>query len=307
MDFMSTFNQILVLFMMLMIGFVVRKLNIVDHTFSKNLSNFLFNIVFPATIIHSMIYPFSIDVLIDSIWLIVISLGVIVFSVIVAMVTIRFLNTDELSRNVYEFGIIFSNFGFMGFPVVQALFGQEGIFYTSIFILPMRLLLNSLGIIIMSRGLGDRIKWNFKSFINPPVVSVLIGFFVFIFSIKFPQPIEMTISMVAATTAPLSMILAGILLATAKFSEMFSNYHVYIISFIRLFFLPVCVLIVLRLFDLDLLMIGVPVIITAMPMAANASILAEKYNGNAYLGAQCVFISTLISIITIPLIVFLVL
>lgn len=305
MDFFVTLNQILILFILLLAGFVIRKLKIVDDTFSKNLSNFLFNIVFPAMIIHSMNYPFSIDVLVDSGWLIMISMGIIIFSIVVSEITIKLLKVDALSRNIYQFGIVFSNFGFMGFPVVESIFGKEGVFYASIFAIPIYFMVNSIGIMMIERGEENTIQMNFKNVVNAPIIAVFIGFFIFIFSVKLPTPIEKTIDMVAATTTPMSMILAGIILANSKFSELFSNYKVYIVSFIRLIFLPLCMLWFLKLFNLDLLMIGIPVIITAMPIAANASMLAEKYGGNAYLGAQSVFISTLLSILTIPMIAYL--
>ncbi|MBZ4646211.1 MAG: putative permease [Clostridia bacterium] len=306
MSFLTTFNQILVLFILLMVGFTVRRLNLVDSSFSKNLSNFVFNIVFPAMIIYSMDYPFSFKTLIDGIWLIVISLGIVIFSGVVSIVTVKLLKVDRLSENVYHFGILFSNFSFMGFPVTSALYGKEGMFYTSIFIILLRLLFNTLGVVIMQRGQENTVKIDFKSIINPPIVAVVIGLIMFLFSLDFPKPISMSISMIASTITPLGMIIVGLILANEKFSEMFSNYKVYVVSFIRLVFLPLCVLLVLKVLGFESLMIGIPVIITAMPMAASASILAEKYNGNSYLGAQCVFISTLLSIITIPLIALLV-
>jgi hypothetical protein len=289
-----------------MVGFTVRRLNLVDSSFSKNLSNFVFNIVFPAMIIYSMDYPFSFKTLIDGIWLIVISLGIVIFSGVVSIVTVKLLKVDRLSENVYHFGILFSNFSFMGFPVTSALYGKEGMFYTSIFIILLRLLFNTLGVVIMQRGQENTVKIDFKSIINPPIVAVVIGLIMFLFSLDFPKPISMSISMIASTITPLGMIIVGLILANEKFSEMFSNYKVYVVSFIRLVFLPLCVLLVLKVLGFESLMIGIPVIITAMPMAASASILAEKYNGNSYLGAQCVFISTLLSIITIPLIALLV-
>ncbi|MGE4284681.1 MAG: AEC family transporter [Clostridia bacterium] len=304
MDFFVTLNQIVVLFMLLVVGFIVRKLNIVDNSFSKNLSNLLFNIVLPAMIINAMNYPFSIEVLKDGAWLIVICLGVLLFSAFTAAVALKFLKVDPLSRNVFQFGILFSNFGFMGYPVVEALFGKEGILYASLFSLPIYILFNSLGVMIFQRGEAKWMSMNFKKVVNPPMISVFIGLCIFLFSIKLPTSIAMSISMVGSTITPLSMILSGIILANAAFSKMFLNYKVYIVSFIRLIFIPVILLLVLKLFDLDLLMIGIPVVITAMPIPANSAILAEKFDGNAYLGAQSVFISTLLSILTIPMIAF---
>jgi len=302
MDFFITLNQTFVLFLLLIIGFVIRKMNIVDAAFSKNLSNLLFNIIMPAMIIYSMNYPFTVERLIQSGWLIVISFAVLIFSAVAGILLFGKIEKDELARNIYEFGMIFSNFGFMGFPIVETLFGREGTFYAAIFNMPIFLAVNSYGIMIIKRGREKSTKMDFRNVINAPIVAVFIGFFLFLFSIELPKPVFMTIEMLAETTTPMSMILAGILLAGGGFLEMFSNAKVYIVSFLRLIVLPLCVLFVMKLFTDDIYMIGIPVIITAMPIAANSSILAEKYDGNAYLGAQCVFISTLLAVITIPII-----
>jgi hypothetical protein len=240
----------------------------------------------------------------EGFWLIVISVGTIIFSFIVAIITVKLLKVDPLSRNIYQFGIMFSNFAFMGYPVVEALFGEQGILYASLFSIPIYFLFNSLGIMIIKRGKAKYINMDLKNIVNPPFMAVIIGFCIFIFSLKIPKPVAMSINMLASTTTPLSMILAGLILANAKFSELFNNYQVYVVTSIRLILLPVSLLFFLKAFDLNLMMTGIPVVITAMPIAANASILAEKYDGNSYLGAQCVFISTLLSVLTIPIIAY---
>ncbi|WHH57440.1 AEC family transporter [Petroclostridium sp. X23] len=303
MDFIVTLNQILVIFILLLVGFLVRKLNIVDISFTKNLSSFLFNVVLPAMIINAFNYPFSMQVIRDAGWLIVICIGIILLSAGVSIIAVKLLNVDQASRNVFEFSIMFSNFAFMGYPVIEALFGKEGILYASLFSLPLYILFNSLGVIMFMRkdakGMGNI---HLRDIVNPPMVALIIGLCIFLFSIQLPKPIAQTVSMVGNTITPLAMVLSGLILANAAFSKMFSNYKVYIVSFIRLILLPVAVLLVLKLFNLELLMIGIPVIVTAMPIPANSAILAEKFDGNAYLGAQSVFISTLLSVLTIPII-----
>mgnify|MGYP000188373060 CR=1 FL=1 len=302
MNFFVTLNQTFVLFLLLLIGFLIRKLNIVDASFSKNLSGLLFNIIIPAMIIYSMNYPFTIERLIQSGWLVIISVVVLIVSGIIGILVFGLIEKDALSRNIYEFGMIFSNFGYMGFPLSEAVFGRDSIFYTAVFTMPLYIAVNSYGVMMIKRGKDKFVKMDLKHVVNPPIVAVFIGFLLFLFSIELPKPIFMTVEMIANTTTPLSMILAGILLANGRFVEMFANGKVYLASFIRLLVLPLLMLFMLKLFTNDRYMIGIPVIITAMPIAANCSILAEQYDGDAYLGAQCVFISTLFSILTIPLI-----
>ncbi len=302
MNFVDTLNQILVLFMLLLVGFAVKRMILVEASFTKNLSNFLFYIIIPARIIDAMSHDFSVETLVQSGWLLATGLSVLIFSYLFSILVVNLLKVDPLSRNIYQFAVIFSNFGFMGYPVIEAMFGGVGIFYAAVYNISNYILINSLGIMLIRRREAKRIKIDFSNLINPPIVAVAIGLFLFIFSIELPMPITASIKMIGSPTSALSMMLVGMLLARAKLSKMLTNTSVYIVSFIRLILLPGIVLIVLRLLAVDSLAIGIAVIITAMPVAANTSILATKYDGNAYLAAQCVFISTLLSIITIPII-----
>ncbi len=302
MNFLDTLYQILVLFILLLVGFTVRKLKLVEDTFTKNLSNFLFYIIIPAKIIDAMNYDFSAQTLMKSGWLMLMGLIISIFSYCFSILVVKLFKTDAISRNIYQFALTFSNFGFMGYPVIEAIFGDIGVFYAAVFNISNYILVNSLGVMLIKRRAAKRIEMDSKNLINPPIMAVVIGLILFIFSIELPMPIAASIKMIGSPTSALSMMLVGMLLSNAKLSEMFTDIRVYIVSFIRLIVLPIFVLVILRLFAVDTLAIGIVVVITAMPVAANTSILATKYDGNAYLAAQCVFISTLLSVITIPFI-----
>lgn len=306
MEFFVTLKSVYSLFILILAGFIIRKFNIVDGNFTKPLSNFLFYVSLPAMIISSMDFPFSPELLADSLCLVVFGTGVMGASVLLSCFFSKILSPDYASRNVYEFSMIFSNFAFMGLPVAGAIFGKKGIFLTSVYTIPIYLIVNTYGIMLMQR---DSRGWKGikpGNIINPSIVAALIGFMLFAFSLKFPEFIASPLNMLGSTTTPLSMVLACMLLAGVGLKDMFGNYRVYLVVFIRLLGLPLLVLIILRMFVSDPLLVGVPVINTAMPVAANVSILSEKFGGNSRLGSQCVFISTFLSIATIPVIAWLV-
>ncbi len=306
MELLNAFNQVIVLFILILLGYALRKLNIVDDSFSKNLSNFLFAFVFPCMIITSMDFPFSAEALFDSLWLVVISIAVMSFSGLAALFGAKLLGNDQASKNVFQYSITFPNFSYMGFPVVSALYGKEGLFYASTFAIVVRIVFYSVGILIMQRGYGKKTKFRLWDFVNPPLIAVAIGLLVFLFSIEMPKPVSMAMEMLAGVMSPMGMIIVGLILSNINIKKVFSSYKVYIVSFLRLAALPVILFIVLRQFELSPMLISVPVLITAMPVAGTVTVLAEKYNGNSNLGAQTVFISTLLSIVTIPLIVYMV-
>jgi predicted permease len=191
----------------------------------------------------------------------------------------------------------------MGYPVIEAVFGKEGVFFASIFNVPVYFVVNSFAVMIISRGEQKGGSLSFRKVINPPMVALAAGFLMFVLSVKLPSALDAAVTMIGASTTPLSLILSGLLLANADFRSIFTNLKVFVTCAIRLLAMPAVMLLVMTAFHAGRLELGIPVIIAGMPVAANVSILSEKYGGNSLLGAQCVFLSTLLSIITIPLVI----
>lgn len=304
MDFNSIINQILVLFIVLFLGYFIRKRNIIDEHSSKKISSLVVNVTAPFLIIGSMTRKTNLG---SKEILGILSISVIVYICMFLMTFIvpKLLRVEKNNLGVYKFMIMFSNVGFMGFPVVSSIFGQEAIFYASIYNLPFYGLVYTLGIYFVSMNNKDRMKFQFKKMLNPGVCAVLIGLFIFSFKLTLPYAVTETIKMMGGLTTPLSMIVIGSSLANVQIKNIFSNVRLYIYSFLKLFVFPVIIFIIIRNFGFNEIMTGVPVIIMGMPVAANAVILSKEYGGNDNLAAEGVFISTMLSIITIPLLVYL--
>lgn len=145
-------------------------------------------------------------------------------------------------------------------------------------------------------------KFSIKSIISPPIIGVLTGLSLFLLRIKLPLPIFNTLNMLGSITTPLSMIVIGSLLANSPIKETFINKKLYIVSFIRLLVVPSVVYFLLSLYIKNPLLLGVPVVISAMPAASNTAIMSKSYDANDQLASQAVFLTTLISIVTIPII-----
>lgn len=299
MDYNNILNQVLVLFLLILTGYFSRKFNLLNNEKTKTLSDIVLKLTLPALIISSMQMDFSISVLIKSGNFILLSLIVYLVIFVLSIILPKFLKSSEEEIGVYKFSLMFSNVGFMGYPIVNAVFGKKALFYTAIYNLPFNLLVFTIGILFLSKN----IKLNKKIVLNPGIISVLIGFTMFLLSIRLPLPIKMTMDMIGAVTTPISMMVIGSLLAKNKISTIFTNWRLYIITFIRLFFIPFFIWILLRNIITDPLMLGISILISSMPVAANSAILAEEYEGNAELASKIVFISTFFSIISIPIIV----
>lgn len=292
-------NQIIMLFLILFVGYIARKKNILTDESNRILSELLLNVSFPLMIIASFNYSFSKDMLYTAEKLFILSL--IIHLCLILLTRIFYHKYKHESKSVLRFISIFSNCAFMGYPIIQSIYGNVGVFYTAIFNIPFNILMWTAGIILFT---GERdIKSIKKIALNPGILSVFIGLIIFLFSIKLPQPIFKAMDMIGSTTVPLSMIITGSTLAGMNIKEVFSGFTVYYASAIRLIVIPAIVFVVLKAVGLSGMLLVIPVVIMGMPASANTSIMAEKYNADAALASRCIFITTTLSVITIPLIV----
>jgi predicted permease len=292
-------NQVIILFLTMVIGFVAKKRNIINDETTNKLSEILLRITLPAMIIFSYNQEFSKDLLTKGGIMLVYSLVIHVFGILLGNI-IYWKYPDDI-KNVLKFVTIYSNCGYMGLPVLEALYGQIGIFYASIYITIFNIFTWTNGVMIFT-GKRD-IKSMKKALINPGIIAVFIGLFIFIFSIKLPYPVAKTLEMFGTMTTPLSMLIIGALIANMDFKKLFSGLALYYVTAIRLIILPLLVLIAMKILGItDTMLLGTCVTTAAMPAAANTAIFAERYNGNSALASRIVAFSTIASMITIPII-----
>lgn len=301
MDYGIIFNQILILFIIMIIGFITAKFKIIDDTLNNGLSNLLMNITLPCLIISTFDYSFSKKMAYNSALIIIITFAVLIFSIYLSK--ILYLKYEKKEQQILRFITIFSNCGFMGFPVVSSIYGKEGLFYASMYNIAFNLLIWSYGLHMFSE------KKDFSSikrmFTNPAIVSTFIGIFIFLFSIKLPSPIQGTLSMIGSMTVPISMLVVGASLSNIRIIDMASGFKLYYVSFFRLLFIPIILLLVLKQFYLPNTIIGSVVILTAMPAATLSAILAQANGGDVKLASKIIFVSTVLSAVTIPIIILL--
>lgn len=294
-------QQVIVLFLLIIVGFVIRKMNLVTDAINKEIGSLVVNIALPAFLIVSMNQSFSAEMLKTSGIFIVLSFAVYAGFAVSAKLFSKLLRVEGKAKDVFEYVLLFSNVGYMGYPVVKVVFGDQGVFYTAVYNLSFSVLVWSYGVFLMNRNSDHKEKR--KGFLNPGLVAVLIGFGLFAFSIELPKPLAQTLQMIGDTTTPLSMMFIGFILAQTEMKTIFREWQVFAISFIRLVIQPVCVWLVLSLAGFEGLLIQIPVLIAAMPAAANTAIIASKYGSDYQLAAKLIYISTLLSVVSIPVVV----
>jgi predicted permease len=284
---------------MMAVGVYAKKKGYINKEINGGLSNILLNICFPLLIISSFNIDFNREMLNNSVK---IFLFTVLISVILIILGIMFFHRiNERQAVVLKFGLVFSNCSFMGYPILAQVIGSKGIFYGSIFTMVFNLFAFTYGVMLFT---GEKdIKGLRKALINPNIFAVIIGFAVFIFSIKIPFPISKSMALVGSMTTPLSMLILGAMIAEMNIKEVFAGYKVYYALIARLIVAPIITLVVLRLFGASDIVIKVIVIAEAMPFASNTAVFAGQYNGDKSLASRCVFITTAFSILTIPFVI----
>ena len=299
MDILPVADSIIILFLLMGIGFAASKAKFLDRNGSKALSSFLVNIALPCLVVISMQIPVNADTMEKTQTSLTLALVFFAISIAVAVIVPMFIPAKYSERGAFSFMLVFSNLGFMGIPVTQAIFGTDAVFYTTLFMLPFNLLVFTIGILMLRPDM--RMNFNPKLFVNPGIIASIIGMLFFFTGFTIPSPVYDVMDYLGSTTTPLAMVVTGALLAMMPLSNLFSDYRIYILSAFRLLIIPVIVYLVISPYATDPVIFAIPVLLAAMPAAANSVILAEEYNADSSLASKGVFITTLLSIVTIPL------
>jgi predicted permease len=298
---MSTAELVLVLLVLIIAGYAARRLKVVDAGFATNLSNFLFAFAFPAMILDSMHFSFAPESLGQAWRLVLLSAAFLVPSWLLAIGVNRAMRSRPESRGVVEFALMYSNFTFMAVPIVEQLYGKGMLFYLAVYTALLRVAYNSIGVIGIAKPLSKSSKVGLGAFLNPPLVAIVAGIGLYVARLDLPAPVWKIISMLSATVSPLGMVITGLVLAELTPAGVFKDYRVYVVSALRLLVIPALTLLIARVCGFGLVERRIAVLVAAMPVAATTVTLATKYGADRELAAASAFVSTLLSVATIPL------
>lgn len=300
----TVFNQVLILFLIMVVGFIARKTGIIDDTVSKKLSELLLKITNPLLVLSSFQVDYSHDIL--SNMAVIFLFAVISNTVAILLGQLLFAKFDSERKKVMKFAAVYSNCGFMGFPVLESLFGRTGVLYGSIFVAVFNIFIWTNGVAVFSsRGKLDKESLK-KIALNPGIITVVLGIILFIFSVRLPGPVAKAVDLVGSMTIPLSMLIVGATVAGCRFRELLRGWDLYYISAIRLVLMPLLAYAALRLIGLSEMLMTICVLLVAMPVAATTTIFAELYDGDSVFASRVVVFTTLASIVTLPLMMMLI-
>lgn len=302
-SFLTVAQQVLVLFLLIGIGFVLGKMHVLNQAAVKSCTDMVLLIISPCIIIQSFMRDFDAKMLggfgIAALAALIVQLG----SILIAHLVFR--DKNDARRRVLRFATVFSNSGYMAIPLQQALLGDIGVFYGASFINVFNLVLWSYGLMEMSgdkQSLSSR-KSIFKLFINPGTVGLLIGMLLFLFSVHLPNVIVITVNHLAALNTPLPMIIVGYYLSNSNLLAALKDKRSYTAIALRLLFIPLLTFGCMLLFGIKGPILVSCVVATSAPVAAVTTMFSTKYHQDTELSVNLVSLSTLFSMITMPLVV----
>lgn len=305
MNIIVIINTMAVLFGILILGYIINKIGILDDAANVKISELVVKVTAPMLVVKAVCGESKLVNKNDIIFAFI--LGIVLYCVlpIFARIIIKAFRLGKEDWGTYQLLLIFANTGFLGIPILISIYGDGAIFYSSIINMPFNLLIFSYGIYLITKDSGKNIKFNWKDLINPGVVSCFIALAIYFLDIKVPSTIVNILSLVGDSTIPLSMIVIGSSLAMVPLKDVFRVPKIYPLAFVKLLLMPTIAYFILNLVLDNQYAIGMITIIVGLPAGSMTVMLSNQYNGNTKIASIGVFITTLASLVTVPLIVFL--
>lgn len=303
MTYLNNLQVILALFIPLFLGVFLYRKKFVGADFPKGLSNYLFYIALPCTIVSSMQFEIETGEFLSSLPLILLGITITFASWGLAKLIAPLVEKDGKKRRIIEYSFMFCNFAYTGYPILENLYGKESLFYASIFNIGLFVLTVTAGTYVIKRAGADesasRVSW--KDVLSPPFLSLFVGMALMLLPVRLPAFLDQSVSAIAATTTPMALLMTGMIIARER-SFGWKNWKVFFICLFRLLLIPTGLLFLLRALGCSGPYLYVPVILTANPVAVNIVLFAETYRAPSDEAANVVVWSSILSILTIPLI-----
>ena len=305
--------MVITMFLVLIVGFILGKTKIIDEVSSKGLSKLIVMVAQPALIINSITSTrYSLDNL--KLALMGVGLSLLLHCAMALIARLLCLKIKDFNeQKITEFALVFGNTGFLGIPLFNALLPDKGGFVASFFIVGFNVLLWIIGLGIIARGREDIKLTAKKIFINKGTVASFIGFVIFLIpaipacqGFEFPFFISTALSYISGLCTPITMLLAGALIARKSLKSIFSNGRIYYLLALRLIAIPIAFCFLFKIIGLSDFWVIFLTVALGLPSATSTITFAELYNTSPEYAAQCVGATTLFSIATMPCIVLLI-
>lgn len=298
---MLLLQQMIVLFIYMMIGYIACKKGKLDEAASSKLSWMVLNIANPMLVISAAVNGEGEIKGLDLIFTAAIAVWMFVILGLMAQVLPKLLRVEKKDIPLYKLMIIFNNMAFMGFPLISATYGNSALLYAAIFLLPFNILIYTYGVQVVKEDKAEK-KFAWDKILNVGVISCIVAAVLYIGHIPVPQFVKTCSQGLGNLTGPLSMIVTGISLTKIKIKDLFTDVKLLVFSMIKLIIIPIAGTLLLKQVIDNTILCGTFMIIISTPVASMTLMLAESEKEDCEALVEGISLTTILSVITIPLV-----
>ena len=297
---MQNLEVMVMLFTMVILGYAACKLGYMGDKFDKKLSSIVVDITCPLLVLSSVMGDEMPD---RSLILPLVGVGFLTYIILLVFGfwVPRFISKNHDDQGMIGFSLMFANVGFIGYPIVASIFGPKAVFYAALLNVPNTFFIFTAGVMLVKGEYSIR-QFNPKVLLSPALIGAFIAALLVAFGVHTPEMIARPITMVGNITVPAALMIIGSSMARLPLREIIGSGKVYATSFLRLMIVPLSVYFLFRLCGVNTLINNINTVVIAMPVASFGTMFCMKYGRNPSLMTEATFITTLFSIITIPLI-----
>ena len=292
-------TQMIILFILVIIGYFLSKKKMMDADFDRKLSALVINVTCPSLILSSVMG----DTLPDKSFIIpLLIVGFATYVILIggALLLPHYLPVKVSDRGIYSFMLAFGNVGFIGYPIVASIFGPSAVFYASILNFPSTLLVFVFGTLFISGGQG-KIRFDWRTLYCPAMIASYLSILIVVTGWIPPKVLSTPFVLLGNITVPAALLIVGSAIAHVPIRRMFSNTAIYLMSALRLILVPLLILYLSRLCRVEETIANINAILAGMPVASYGTLFCIQYEKGETIMAEGTFITTLLSVITIPL------
>lgn len=297
---MVLLQQMIIFFLLMVVGMYAKKIGLIDEKNHKQLSGIVISICNPALILvgsmgnEPKLQPSEL------VLILLLAFSIFSFLILLAVFIPNLIGFKPENLGMARMMLVFSNVGFMGMPLVSSLYGAQALIYVTLFLIPFNILLYTYGVHVIQ---GTEGKFEMKKLANAGVIAGILSLIIYFLPIKIPYIITESFSMLSKLTGPLSMMIIGASMLDINWKDVFSDIRLLIFSAIKLIILPVLILLVLKGFIEDEMLLGVCLVMLATPIGSMTAMFASQYNEESYpLATKGIALTTALTVITIPLV-----
>lgn len=302
---LEIFGDMVTLFAIVGVGYAAKKLNLMNETFDKALSKVIINLALPSMILGSVLTAEELPSFENILLTFLLSCASYAVVVLIAYILTAVMRISIGHRGVFKFMLTFGNVGFIGFPVLSAIFGQQALIYAAVFNLPFNFLVFTVGIWFLTQDNQESQKsqTTWKTFLSPAIISCVVAIICTLLGVHSVPVLGDSFETLGSLTTPAALLIIGSSLANMPVRDLIGGFRLWMASLFRLLVIPLCIWSIFHFFVNDPLLLAVIVVISGMPVATNGTMLCYQYGGDSKTMAQGTFVTTVLAMISIPILV----